>query len=82
VALSIEGKNALAITLVTKSFKHCRQHFYQKRINYNEVDIVERLYITEWNYYTADKNGVHMATLLVLESLIRRDAADYVLIQL
>jgi hypothetical protein len=80
VALSIEGKNQVAITLVTEDFKSTADSTsIKKKINYNEVDIVERT-LPNGNYYTADKNGVHMASssLLVLESLIRRDIADYV----
>ncbi|WP_194851239.1 hypothetical protein [Nonlabens antarcticus] len=80
IALSIEGKNQVAITLVTDDFKSTADSIsVKKTISYNEVDIIERS-VPNGSYFTADKNGVHMASssLLVLESLIRRDIEGYV----
>jgi hypothetical protein len=80
VALSIEGKNQVVITLVTEDFKSTADsNSIKNRINYNEIDIIERG-LPNGSYYTAFKNGVHMASssLLVIESLIRRDIEGYV----
>jgi len=80
IALSIEGKNQVAITLITEGFKSAADSSsIKRRFEYNEVEVLEHT-IPGGSYYSASKNGVHIASssLLVLESLIRRDIAEYV----
>lgn len=80
IALSIEGKNKVAITLVTEDSKNAvDSSSVKRRFDYNETEISE-MTLAEGSYYSASKNGVHMASssLLVLESLIRRNIEDYV----
>ncbi|WP_090751842.1 hypothetical protein [Nonlabens sp. Hel1_33_55] len=80
VALSMEGKNQVAITLLTETFESTADSSSTvKRIDYNDTEIQEKT--ADGNtYYTADKNGTHIASssILVVESLIRRNLTDYV----
>ncbi|PRP67043.1 hypothetical protein BST86_07980 [Nonlabens agnitus] len=80
VTLSMEGKNQVAITLLTEVHdSQTDSTTVVKRIEYNDVEILEKT--ADGNtYYTANKNGSHMASssILVLESLIRRNLTDYV----
>ncbi|BAO55640.1 hypothetical protein NMS_1631 [Nonlabens marinus S1-08] len=80
IALSIEGKNQVAITLVTEGFKNpIDSASIKKRIEYNQIEILEKS-AKGGSYYSANKDGVHIASssLLVVESLIRRNIAEYV----
>jgi len=80
VALSMEGKNKVVITLLTNGFDDSKDSTaVVKRINYNDIEILEKT-TENSTYYSATKDGTHIASssILVLESIIRRNLEDYV----
>lgn len=80
VTLSMEGKNQVVITLLTDAIENNQDSTtsIKSRI-YNNVAIYEMSHQGN-TYYTAHKNGIHIASssILVLESLIRRNLKNYV----
>ncbi|OUS21363.1 hypothetical protein A9Q93_01170 [Nonlabens dokdonensis] len=80
IALSIEGKNEVVITLITSPIKKVVDSTSQSRfIDYNGVQI-QKNSTTSHTYYSLNHNGAHLASnsRLVIESLIRRNIDDYV----
>ncbi|MFB0904494.1 MAG: hypothetical protein QMB11_08945 [Nonlabens sp.] len=80
IALSIEGKNEVVITLITSPLKKTVDTTSTtSAIVYNDVKIIKKE-IDKKSYYSLNHKGVHLASssLLVLESIVRRDVSDYV----
>ena len=80
VALSMEGKNQTTITLLTDSYRTSSDSTsIVNKVTYNGIDISERS-TENATFFTADKNGTHIASssILVVESLIRRELENYV----
>ncbi|MEN8817770.1 MAG: hypothetical protein ABF274_12995 [Nonlabens sp.] len=79
IALSIEGKNEVVITLITTPVdKVIDSTKATKVISYNKVEIIERQK-DKIPYYSINHKGVHLASSsqLVIESLVRRDVSKY-----
>jgi hypothetical protein len=80
IALSIEGKNEVVITLITSPLKKTIDSTSTTSvITYNDAKIIKNK-INKRSYYSLNHKGVHLASssLLVLESIVRRDVSDYV----
>jgi hypothetical protein len=80
ITLGIEGKNEVAITLITETAQPIADSIdLVKQIDYNNVVISQRQ-IEDQGYFTTSYKGVFMASnsQLIIESLIRRDVEDYV----
>ena len=80
LALSIEGKNEVVITLITSPLKKTIDTTSTtSEIIYNDAKIIKKE-IDKRSYYSVNHKGVHLASssLLVLESIVRRDISDYV----
>jgi hypothetical protein len=79
IALSMEGKNEVVITLITSLIeKKADSTDFTTVIKYNNVDII-KTQKKDFSYYSINHKGVHLASSsrLVLESLVRRDVTNY-----
>lgn len=79
IALSMEGKNEVVITLITTPVKTKVDSTRGTNvIVYNNVEIIENQKGAS-QYYSINHKGVHLASSsrLVLESLVRRDVSKY-----
>jgi hypothetical protein len=79
IALSMEGKNEVVITLITSLIeKQADSTDLTSVIKYNNVDII-KTQKGDFSYYSINHKGVHLASSsrLVLESLVRRDVTNY-----
>ncbi|AGC77369.1 putative pyrroloquinoline-quinone binding quinoprotein [Nonlabens dokdonensis] len=80
IALSIEGKNEVVITLITAPIE---QRVDSTKVNttidYNNAKINKHATDAQ-TYYSLNHNGAHLASSsrLVIESLIRRNIDDYI----
>jgi hypothetical protein len=79
IALSIEGKNEVVITLITSLIENKADSTkLTSVIKYNNVDII-KTQNSDFSYYSINHKGAHLASSsrLVLESLVRRDVTNY-----
>lgn len=79
VALSMQGKNEVVITLITAPVeKFVDSTSVVSVINYNNEEIT-KTQKPDGAYYAINHNGMHLASSsqLVIESLIRRNVEDY-----
>lgn len=80
IALNIEGKNKVALTLITSPIeKEADSTTSTSIIEYNGAKITETKK-NSGSYYSLNHNGVHLASnsILIIESLVRRNVADYI----
>ncbi|WP_298955375.1 hypothetical protein [uncultured Nonlabens sp.] len=80
IALSIQGKNEVVITLITSSIEQVVDSTsVTSLINYNNEEIV-KTHKPDGDYFAINHKGMHLASSsqLVIESLIRRNVDDYV----
>jgi hypothetical protein len=79
IALSMEGKNEVVITLITSPFDtKLDSTAATKVIHYNDEEII-KTQKDKISYYSINHKGVHIASSsqLVIESLVRRDVTKY-----
>jgi hypothetical protein len=80
IALSIEGKNEVVITLISEIGSLKRDSTVtRKQLNYDGKVLYTDV-VKEQPYYYTDYNDVHIASSsrLIVESLMRREIANYV----
>jgi|GEM_PF-3811133 len=78
ITISPEGKNDIAITLITSPIEsQLGDSTYYKPLTYNKVSYVQNA-VNDHIYYSLNYNGYHLASSsqLVIESLIRRGDND------
>ncbi len=81
IALSIEGKNEVVITLITSPVeKVIDSTKINSTIEYNDTKFFKHVDAASNAYYSLNHNSAHLASnsRLVIESLIRRNIDDYI----
>lgn len=80
IALSMQGKNEVVITLITSPIEQVNDSTsVTSLINYNNEEII-KTQKPDGAYFAINHKGMHLASSsqLVIESLIRRNVDDYV----